>query len=108
MADRRRRLPKTDPRIAELVRRIVLFLSPRRVILFGSRARGDNVPKSDIDLAVDAPGEKLRAYFDLLADLNRDPPTLLGMDIVLLDEVGAEFRARVEREGRVLYEQRAA
>jgi len=107
---RGRRLRTLDPRIAEVVRRIVAFLSPQRVILYGSRARGDNVPKSDIDLAVDAPSgaARNRAHFDLLGDLERDPPTLLGIDIVFLDEVGEEFRLRVAREGRVLYEQRAA
>ena len=102
------RMPKADPRIAELVRRIVLFLSPRRVILFGSRARGDNMPKSDIDLAVDAPDRRPRAYWALLDDIDRDPPTLLGIDLVLLDEVGAGFRTRIMREGQVLYEHRAA
>jgi predicted nucleotidyltransferase len=105
---RGRRLPAVDPRIAEVVRRIVAFLSPQRVILYGSRARGDNVPKSDIDLAVDAPPGpgRVRAHFDLLGDLERDPPTLLGIDIVFLDEVGEEFRLRVAREGQVLYERR--
>ena len=107
---RGRRLSAVDPRIAEAVRRIVAFLSPQRVILYGSRARGDNVPKSDIDLAVDAPPgrHRVRAHFDLLGNLERDPPTLLGIDIVFLDEVGEEFRLRVVREGQVLYEQRAA
>jgi predicted nucleotidyltransferase len=44
----------------------VAFLSPQRVILYGSRARGDSVPKSDIDLAVAAsPGaSRNRAHFD--------------------------------------------
>jgi predicted nucleotidyltransferase len=97
-----------DPRVAEVVRRIVFFLHPRRVILFGSRARGDNVPKSDIDLAVDAPDRRPRAYWALLDDIDRDPPTLLGIDLVLLDEIGADFRARITREGRVLYDHRAA
>ncbi|MBN1773615.1 MAG: nucleotidyltransferase domain-containing protein [Deltaproteobacteria bacterium] len=94
--------------MAEVVRRLVLFLQPRRVILFGSRARGDHMPKSDIDLAVDAPAHDTRAWFDLLDDLDRDPPTLLDIDVVFLDEVGPEFRRRVECEGRVLHEHRAA
>ncbi len=39
------------------------FFHPRRVVLFGSRARGEAGPDSDIDLLVilddDAPAEKL-------------------------------------------------
>jgi uncharacterized protein len=38
--------------IDELVQRIVARFAPDRVILFGSRARGDARPDSDIDLLV--------------------------------------------------------
>jgi hypothetical protein len=47
----------------ELLDRIVRYFNPRRVILFGSRARGEDTPYSDIDLMVilddDAPPEHL-------------------------------------------------
>jgi len=105
---RQRPHPPLDPRIAEVVRRIVRFLHPRRVVLFGSRARGDNMPKSDIDLAVDAPAHDPRAYFDLLDDFDRDPPTLLDIDLVFLDELGPALRRRIEGEGKVLHEHHAA
>lgn len=48
---------------AELLDPIVAYFQPRRVVLFGSSARGDTRPGSDIDLLVilddDAPKEKL-------------------------------------------------
>jgi predicted nucleotidyltransferase len=48
-----------------LLRSIVAELAPQRIILFGSRARGDAQPDSDIDLLVvlddDVPLEKLGA-----------------------------------------------
>jgi uncharacterized protein len=47
----------------ELLDSVVRWFEPRRVILFGSRARGDAGPDSDIDLLVvvddDTPAEKL-------------------------------------------------
>ncbi len=47
----------------ELLRRVVARLDPRRVILFGSHARGDAAPESDWDLLIvlddDAPAERL-------------------------------------------------
>ena len=47
----------------ELLDPVVAYFKPRRVILFGSMARGDAGPDSDIDLLVvldnDAPPEKL-------------------------------------------------
>jgi predicted nucleotidyltransferase len=47
----------------ELLDPVVAYFRPRRVILFGSRARGNNRPDSDIDLLVvvddDTPAEKV-------------------------------------------------
>jgi predicted nucleotidyltransferase len=39
-----------DGLLSEIVRRIVEAVDPDRLILFGSRARGDNRPDSDFDL----------------------------------------------------------
>ena len=54
----------------ELLDPVVAYFKPRRVSLFGSRARGDHAPDSDIDLLVvvddDTPAEKvtLKAGFE--------------------------------------------
>jgi predicted nucleotidyltransferase len=53
-----------DPLVpSELLDPVVAYFRPRRVILFGSRARGDAGPDSDIDLLVvvddDTPKEKV-------------------------------------------------
>jgi len=40
----------------ELVRRIVEAVSPLRIVLFGSAARGEMGPDSDVDLLVVVPG----------------------------------------------------
>ena len=66
----------------ELLKPVVAFFNPRRVILFGSTARGDTGTDSDIDLLVivddDTPPEKLtfragyesrRSYRDGSADV---------------------------------------
>ncbi len=71
-----------------------------KVILFGSRARGDNRAKSDIDLAVS--GGKTDE-FRCLAD--EEVYTLLMFDIVDLDgPVQTELMRSIEREGVVIYE----
>lgn len=53
-----------DPVLAEIVQRLVRDFSPKRVFLFGSRARGDAGESSDYDIllvlsASDVPGYRL-------------------------------------------------
>ncbi len=71
-----------------------------KVVLFGSRARGDYKRTSDIDLAFYG-GEA--AQFILSVD--EETSTLLGFDIVDMDKCRNEdIRASIVREGIVLYE----
>lgn len=73
----------------------------QRLILFGSRARGDFSRASDIDLAVSAGNPaQFREH------LEEDTSTLLCYDVVDLDAAGLspELRAEIEKDGLVLYE----
>lgn len=71
-----------------------------KVILFGSRARGDNKEKSDIDLAVT--GGNVTGFRLAVDDEVR---TLLMFDVVNLDEpVKKLLLQSIEREGVILYE----
>ncbi len=47
----------TPPELVPLVALIVRIASPERIILFGSRARGDAGPNSDYDLLVILPDD---------------------------------------------------
>ena len=63
----------------ELLDPVVAYFRPRRVILFGSAARGEAGPDSDIDLLVvvddDAPPEKLTLKAAYEARQSYDNPT---------------------------------
>lgn len=73
----------------------------RRLVLFGSRARGDNRYNSDIDLAVYGMPESRRAEFWLDCE---ELPTLLKFDIVHIKEgMNPAFLANIEREGVTIY-----
>ena len=51
--------------VREITRRLVEFYRPERIYLFGSAARGDSGPDSDLDFCIvlpdDAPEELLRS-----------------------------------------------
>ena len=72
-----------------------------RLILFGSRARGTNLPKSDYDIAVSgcASFNRLATRFD------EELWTLLDIDLVDLDSgISPALIKEIERDGKVIYE----
>lgn len=71
-----------------------------KVILFGSRARGDYKERSDIDLAFYG-GRSSR----FILDVDEKTSTLLQFDVVDLDKpVRKELLEAIDREGVILYE----
>ena len=71
-----------------------------KLILFGSRARGDNRERSDIDLA--ARGGNV---IEFSLSLDDEVRTLLMFDVVNLDKpVQPELVEEIEKDGVVLYE----
>jgi predicted nucleotidyltransferase len=93
------------PAIAAMVEQIRRVPSVERILLFGSRARGDHDERSDIDLAVACPGadDADWARIWLIVD---DAPTLLAVDLVRLEHAGHALRQQIKPEGLVLYERR--
>ena len=99
--------PMTGTRIESALAGLVTALSARgevrRVILFGSRSRGDAGERADVDLAVEAPRATQRQWLDI-ARLAEEADTLLPIDLVRLEAASPGLRARILREGRTLYE----
>ncbi|MDO4797237.1 MAG: nucleotidyltransferase domain-containing protein [Coriobacteriales bacterium] len=73
----------------------------RRVTLFGSRARGDALANSDIDIAV----EGCPDFFAFEEDVEEHLWSLTQIDLVNLDEpVSKALLEDIHRDGTVLYE----
>ena len=97
--------------IDQVVRRIVERFHPKRIVLFGSRARGDAGPESDIDLFIEMESDQ-RPLDRAVAVSKLLTPRLWGLDVFVYtpDEVRAQsgrvgnLLAYVEAEGKVLYE----
>ena len=90
-----------DKRIEDAIIALAKKHGVKKVMLFGSRARGDNYERSDIDLAVSG-GDVLRFSFCV----DEEIPTLLSFDIVNLDEgVSDELREEISRDGICIYDE---
>lgn len=87
----------------ELIKEISTIASKwgvQKVILFGSRSRGDYGRASDIDLAVSG-GD----FTQFCLNIEENAWTLLNFDIINLDDpLEPDFRAMIQKEGVTLYE----
>lgn len=72
----------------------------QKVVLFGSRARGDHRERSDIDLAVfGMPDHTQHIFRDAVEDL----PTLLDFDLVFVsDQTDPALLANIRKDGIIL------
>lgn len=87
-------------RVEDDIIRIAQKNNIEKVILFGSRSRGDNGERSDVDLAVSGGN-----IIDFTYDIEEMAWTLLMFDVVDLDRnISGELRQEIERDGVVLYE----
>lgn len=96
--------------IDEVTRRLAAATPGSKVILFGSRSRGEERPDSDVDLVVIQP-EKVEKPVAETARLRRELRGLgVGFDLIVVSAEYAEKRSRSEgslmqevfAEGRVL------
>ncbi len=90
-----------DEIVEEAVRRVVSRFAPLRIVLFGSRARGEADCHSDIDLLVvlAEANDKHQAAVAIRRELRNLPAS---KDIVVTTP--AEIESRGEISGTVLYE----
>lgn len=106
-------LPK-EVVLEDMVRAIVSEVAPRQIILFGSQARGDAGPESDVDLLIvedgpfDARHSRRREMARIWRLLARFP---VSQDLLVCTPQDLErwrgsrnhVIARAVREGRILY-----
>ena len=99
-----------EKNIREMVNRIVRKFRPERIILFGSRARGQGSPDSDVDLLVvmRVKGSKRQARLDIRRALH---DIRVPKDIIVTAPDEYEWRKEIvgtierpaAQEGQILY-----
>jgi predicted nucleotidyltransferase len=103
-------ITEAQEKIREMTRRIVERFDPEKVILFGSHARGEAGPDSDVDLLVVMPvaGSKREKGVEIGVALH---DIRIPKDIIVTTPEAFEWRKEVvgtierpaAREGKVLY-----
>lgn len=106
---RRKRIPQKA--IVDVVRQIAEKFHPQKIILFGSYARGDFRPESDVDLLVvmETNLKETRQALEIEQSLEMD---LFGLDLLVKTpkilqerlEQGDWFLREILRDGKVMYE----
>ena len=100
--------------IEAMVQRIVRQFAPHQVILFGSHARGDARPDSDVDLLVVMPveGSKREMQIEIRIALHdfripKDVVVVTPEEVLRKKDVVGTIVRPALREGKVLYAQAA-
>jgi predicted nucleotidyltransferase len=106
--DKRKRIPQKA--IDQVVEQIVEMFKPQKIILFGSYARGNPRPESDVDLLIVMKTSNKESKQSL--EIRRHLGVMFGLDLVVYTskrlkervKMGDWFLRDVLQEGKVLYE----
>ncbi len=92
-----------SPQITNWLRTAVnRFPDVHAAYLFGSRARGDYSPRSDIDIAIDAPNMSPARFARLRSEID-ELPIAFGLDCVWMQSLpDSGLKAQIERDARAL------
>lgn len=81
----------------------------KKVILFGSRAKGNYRPGSDVDLAIEADGDSHRVAILLAAKLNEESPLPYMFDVIDADGITEQpLIEHIKRVGELIYQKKVA
>ena len=87
------------------IRRVRGIPEIKKVVLFGSRARGDANERSDYDFAVYVDSMSHGEWSRFVLEIKEKSPTLCGIDLVKMsDKVCGELVKKIDSEGVVIYE----
>jgi len=105
----RPQIKETDVEKKELTKKIQQYFQTQSLVskawLFGSFARGDDSPASDIDILIDVPSSKKFTLFDL-AEVQEQVKKIANrnVDVVMLKGLRSEMKNRINKDMQLIYE----
>jgi predicted nucleotidyltransferase len=91
-----------DKKLKKIVKIIVDEISPKKIILFGSRGKGTSSFNSDYDIAIDSKligvseKRKLKEKIDKVIGLHK-------IDLIFLKEIDPGFKNIILKTGKTIY-----
>ena len=77
----------------------------KKIILFGSRARGDNSVRSDYDLAVEVTYDDDSLWPKFALNFREKFPSLCGLDLININsKVSVTLLDKIAEEGVIIYD----
>ncbi len=92
-----------DTRLNKIVEILVNEIKPEKLILFGSRGKGNASFNSDYDIAIDSElmniteKRKLKENIDEIIGLYK-------IDLIFLREIDSDFKNIILKTGKIIYE----
>ena len=97
-------MDKIEKKIDMIIKLINKELKPQKIILFGSRAKGNEYMGSDIDLCIEGAKKKNKRELRKLKEKVDEISGLYSVDIVIYEEIDENFRDIIIKTGKVIYE----
>lgn len=93
------------PFLSKLVEMAAQMILPSKVIVFGSRARGDYTPVSDVDIAFYfATREGATHWPEFTLEVEETLPTLLEINLVNTTVATPQLLEQIKKEGICIYD----
>ncbi|MBI2003614.1 MAG: nucleotidyltransferase family protein [Parcubacteria group bacterium] len=89
----------------EKIKNILVENGIKSAAIFGSRARGEEKPNSDLDILIKFREDKIKGLFEFIA-LERKLSETLGLkvDLVTEDSISPYIRESVLRDLKIIYQ----
>jgi predicted nucleotidyltransferase len=102
-----KQLPDLPQFLRTLIAKARADLGTDKIVIFGSRARGDHIPQSDYDLCFYNERSKTwteQKWARFVVDFDESKETLCAIDFVNYADAHTGLRSEIDKTGVVLYE----
>jgi len=99
-------MPNAKEKITHIVQTLQNVPEIKNIYLFGSRARGDATPRSDIDLAIESEKPLSIRKQRRIKEMAEAHSGLFALDIVFLHENNTKLKKIIDVQGIKLYEKK--